>query len=78
MNDLDVKLNMIHNGFVVGLCYYLLKMAVFLVIVLCRLTEVYQHALLMETASSLNVLVNVCQITWCNNPEDNHLYVHCL
>jgi hypothetical protein len=33
-------------------------------------------ALMMETVSSSETLVNFYQTTWCNIPEDSHL--HCI
>jgi hypothetical protein len=31
----------------------------------------------MEATSMPEMLVNFCQTTWNNNPEDSHLYTHC-
>jgi hypothetical protein len=64
-----------------------MKMAVFWVVTLCILVEVYQHfrvtcclhhqgsliTLMMEAASTSESLVNFYQTTWCYNPEDSHL-----
>jgi hypothetical protein len=58
-------------------------MAVFWVVVLCSLVEVYQHfrgpsasliALMMEAARASKTLVNFYQTTWRYNPEDSHQY----
>jgi hypothetical protein len=61
-----------------------MKMAVFWVIALCHLVDVYQHfrgasclhhqgTLMMEAASISETLVNFYQTTWCSNSEDSHL-----
>jgi hypothetical protein len=61
------------------------KMAVFWVVVLCNLVEVYQRIrgpccllhhqgnLMMEAASTSEMLVSFYHTTWCYNPEDSHL-----
>jgi hypothetical protein len=60
------------------------KIAVFYTVMPCSLVEVYQcfrdtyclHyqcALMMETASTYEILVNFYQTTCCNNPEDSDL-----
>jgi hypothetical protein len=59
-----------------------IKMAVFWVVVPCRLVEVYDilvmHAAsiiraMMEAASTSETLLNFYQTTRRNNPEDSHL-----
>jgi hypothetical protein len=65
-----------------------MKMAIFWVVVLCSLVEVYwcfigacclhyqdDDALMMEAASTSETLVNFYQTTWRYNPEDSHLLV---
>jgi hypothetical protein len=47
-----------------------MKMAVFWVVVLCGVVEVYQHS---EAACTAEMLANFHYITQLNNPEDNHL-----
>jgi hypothetical protein len=58
------------------------KMAVFWVVTLCSLVEVYQRfrgpccllfALMMEAARTSETLVNFYQTTRRYNPEDSHL-----
>jgi hypothetical protein len=63
-----------------GVCVELLKygdkrkMAVFWIVALCSLVEVYQCiALMMEAARTSETLVNFYQTTQCYNPEDSHL-----
>jgi hypothetical protein len=59
-----------------------LKVVVFGVVVSRSLVEVYWHfkcsycitALMMEAASASKMSVNFYQTTWCNNPEDSHLF----
>jgi hypothetical protein len=61
-------------------------MAVFWVVTLCSLVEVYHRfrgpccliALMMEAARTSETLVNFYQTTQHYNPEDSHLHVHCL
>jgi hypothetical protein len=65
-----------------------LKMAVFWVLALGSLVEVYQHFrgtsclhhhqpfMMMEAASTSETSVNFYQTTWCYNPEDSHLHTH--
>jgi hypothetical protein len=51
------------------------KMAVFCVVVLCSLVEIYHRvliALMMAAARSSETLVNFYQTTWHYNPEDSH------
>jgi hypothetical protein len=55
-----------------------MKMAVFWVVAPCNLLEIYWHfskliALMMESASTSEMLVNFYQTTCRNNPEDSHL-----
>jgi hypothetical protein len=61
----------------------IMKMAVFWVVALCSLVEVYQrsrgpfclYALMMEAERTSGTLVNFYQTTQCYNPEDSH---HCV
>jgi hypothetical protein len=51
-----------------------MKMAVFWVVALCRLVEVYQCLMMMmvmEVAGTSEALVNFYQNTWRYNPEDS-------
>jgi hypothetical protein len=63
-----------------------MKMAVFWVVALCRLVQVYQHsrdpyclhhqgneALMMEAVQTSETLVNSYDFAWHYNPEDSHL-----
>jgi hypothetical protein len=59
-----------------------MKMALFWVVVLCSLVEVYHnfrgvcflsHRVIMDAASTIETFVNFYQTTWHNNPEDSHL-----
>jgi hypothetical protein len=59
-------------------------MAVFWVVVLCSLVEIYHHfrgeviiTLKMEAASTSETLVNFYLTAWCNNPEDSRLHTDC-
>jgi hypothetical protein len=73
----------IHVGFEV-LMAVCVKMAVFWVVALSSLIEVYQCfrgtrlliALMMEAASTSETLVNFCQTTQRYNPEDSHLHMY--
>jgi hypothetical protein len=60
---------------------FVLKMAVFQVIALCRLAWVYQCfrviTLMMESVQTSETAVNSYQSTWHYNPEDRHLHSHC-
>jgi hypothetical protein len=58
------------------------KMAVFWVVALCSLVEVYKsfgglccphHQVMMEAAKTSETLVNFYQTTWRYNAEDSHL-----
>jgi hypothetical protein len=61
------------------------KMAVFWVVALCSLLEVYQHfrgpyclhhqgiALMMEAARTSETLINFYQTAQCYNPEESNL-----
>jgi hypothetical protein len=52
-----------------------MKMAVFWIVALCSLVEVYRRfRVMMEAASTSEMLVNFYQTTWRCNPEDSHLY----
>jgi hypothetical protein len=52
-----------------------IKMAVFCVVALYSLVEVYRCfiALMMEAASTSETSVNFYQTAWRYNPEDSHL-----
>jgi hypothetical protein len=56
------------------------NLAVFWVVAPCSLVDVYQRfrgiALMMEVASTSEMLVNFYQTTLRNNPEDSHLRTH--
>jgi hypothetical protein len=67
-----------------------MKMTVFWVVVPCSLVEFYQRfrgacclhhqgndggALLIEAATTSEMLVNLYQTTWLNIPEDSHLRI---
>jgi hypothetical protein len=60
-----------------------MKMAVFWVVMLCGVVEVYQCFRLllspitwvMEAGSAFEMLVKFCQTTWYYNPEGNHLHM---
>jgi hypothetical protein len=60
-------------------------MAVFWVVALCSLVDVYQRfrspcclliALMMEAARTSETLVNFYQTRWHYKPEDSHLHTH--
>jgi hypothetical protein len=67
-----------------------MKIAVFWVVALCSLVEVYQRfrgpcclhhqgdriALMMAAARTSETLVNFYQTTQCYNPEDSNLHTH--
>jgi hypothetical protein len=53
-----------------------MKMAVFWVVMLCSLVEVYRFSLMMDAARTFEILVNFYQTTQHYNPEDSHLHTH--
>jgi hypothetical protein len=61
-----------------------MKMAVFWVVALCSLEEIYcfrgpcclHHTLMMEAAKTSEMLVNFYQTTQCYNPQDSHIRKH--